>query len=53
MGRGREADRGEVGLSVRVSQRSMMVAICLGSFYLLGLAVAPFVPETRGKPLPL
>ncbi|MGA8049033.1 MAG: MFS transporter [Burkholderiales bacterium] len=29
-----------------------MVAMYLGSIYLLGLVVAPFVPETRGKPLP-
>ncbi len=29
-----------------------MVAIYLGSIYILGLVVAPFVPETRGKPLP-
>nr|WP_284701419.1 MFS transporter [Rhodoplanes tepidamans] len=27
-------------------------AMVLASIYLLGLAVAPFLPETRGKPLP-
>ena len=29
-----------------------MVAMYLGSIYLLGLIVTPFMPETRGKPLP-
>ena len=29
-----------------------MVAIYIGSIYILGLIVAPFVPETRGKLLP-
>lgn len=29
-----------------------MVAIYLGLIYILGAVVAPFVPETRGKPIP-
>ncbi|MDA8107236.1 MAG: MFS transporter [Betaproteobacteria bacterium] len=28
------------------------VAVALGMIYILGLLVAPFVPETRGRPLP-
>jgi MFS family permease len=29
-----------------------MVAIYIGLIYILGIVVAPFVPETRGKPIP-
>ena len=27
-------------------------AMVLSSIYILGIAVAPFLPETRGRPLP-
>jgi hypothetical protein len=27
-------------------------ATIIGLFYILGLVAAPFLPETRGKPLP-
>jgi hypothetical protein len=27
-------------------------AVTVGFIYLLGLALVPFLPETRGKPLP-
>jgi MFS family permease len=40
------------GVLIHALNGVSMVAIYLGSIYLLGLAVAPFVPETRGKPLP-
>lgn len=40
------------GVLIQALHGVSMVAIYLGSIYLLGLAVAPFVPETRGKPLP-
>jgi hypothetical protein len=26
--------------------------VCMCSFYLLGLMALPFLPETKGKPLP-
>jgi MFS family permease len=29
-----------------------VAATIVGMFYLLGLIAAPFLPETRGKPLP-
>jgi MFS family permease len=40
------------GVLIHALNGVSMVAIYLGSIYLLGLVVAPFVPETRGKPLP-
>ena len=40
------------GLLIHTFGGVSMVALYLGSIYLLGLVVAPFVPETRGKPLP-
>jgi MFS family permease len=40
------------GVLIQALHGVSMVAIYLGSIYLLGLVVAPFVPETRGKPLP-
>ena len=40
------------GVLIHAFNGVSMVALYLGSIYLLGLVVAPFVPETRGKPLP-
>jgi hypothetical protein len=29
-----------------------MVAVYMGLIYVLGIVIAPFMPETKGKPIP-